>query len=249
MKHFIEKINFQLYFALVSIFSIYLATAFLSNIPVVTIRDQVHAVLIVTTYGVIYQLPAAIAYFLLKKWKRFALSIAVLLSVSAHILIFADSQLYDLYGFHINGFVWNIVTTKGGIASLGADQTNYSLVALYAGILLFVHITALFTSIVFTNVHIRNRTLISLFLFASLSERLIYGYSLAQLYGPVLDRGDAFPFYKQMKMNSFLKKIGVDVKQSHHLHLSHNDSTLDYPKHKILYTNTNRPKKHYYAGV
>ncbi len=242
MNNFIKSVNFQVYFFFMSIVSIYLATSFLENIPAPTVRDQLHAILIVITYGIIYQFPAAIAYYLLKKWKVIAIIIAVLLSATAHVFIFSDNQLYDLYGFHINGFVWNLVTTKGGIDSLGADQTNYLLVSAYATGLIALHATALFIASVMPRISIRKRTFITIFVVATLTERVIFGYSLAQLYGPVLDRGDAFPFYKQMKMNSFLSKLGVDVKKSKYLRVAGNDSTLDYPKHEIVYSENIQPK-------
>lgn len=242
MKSFVKNINFPVYFILMSVLSMYLSIAFLENIPAPTVRDEIHAILIVITYGIIYQLPAAAAYFIFKKWKTFSISIAVLLSALAHILIYADSKLYDLYGFHINGFVWNLVTTKGGVESLGADQTNYALVALYAGLLVSAHVAGLWLSVVLRNVVFRKKLFITLFIIATLSERVVYGFSLAQLYGPVLDRGDAFPMYKPMKMNTFLSKIGMDIKKSKHLRLSNSGSNIDYPKHDIVYAENVKPK-------
>ena len=38
-------------------------------------------------------------------------------------LIFADMQLFMLYEYHFNGFVWNLITTPGGIAALGATDS------------------------------------------------------------------------------------------------------------------------------
>ncbi len=38
--------------------------------------------------------------------------------------LLADVRIHELYGFHINGFVWNLVTTPGGIASLEASTRH-----------------------------------------------------------------------------------------------------------------------------
>ena len=37
-------------------------------------------------------------------------------------LLFADRLIHDMYGFHINGFVVDLVLTPGGIAALGAGR-------------------------------------------------------------------------------------------------------------------------------
>lgn len=37
-------------------------------------------------------------------------------------LLFADRLIRDMYGFHINGFVIDLVLTPGGIAALGAGR-------------------------------------------------------------------------------------------------------------------------------
>jgi hypothetical protein len=39
-------------------------------------------------------------------------------------LLFADRIIHDMYGFHINGFVVDLVFTPGGIDSLGADDDD-----------------------------------------------------------------------------------------------------------------------------
>jgi membrane-anchored protein YejM (alkaline phosphatase superfamily) len=38
-------------------------------------------------------------------------------------LLFVDRFIFRLYGFHLNGFVWNLVFTRGGIESLGGTPS------------------------------------------------------------------------------------------------------------------------------
>ncbi len=67
---------------------------------------------------------------------------------------------------------------------------------------------------------------------ATLVERGIYGFGKAGSYGSILDRGDAFLLYKPTSINSFLRKIGVEVKKLPHIALSNTKSEqLYYPKH------------------
>ena len=53
---------------------------------------------------------------------RLVAHIAALLYFTLLLLVMADYKLYSLYGFHINGFVLNLITTPGGIESMGAHR-------------------------------------------------------------------------------------------------------------------------------
>ncbi|WP_419604292.1 hypothetical protein [Thiolapillus sp.] len=44
--------------------------------------------------------------------------LAVLLFGVSYLLIFADGRLYGLFGFHINSFVINLVTTPGALSNM-----------------------------------------------------------------------------------------------------------------------------------
>lgn len=41
-----------------------------------------------------------------------------------HVGLFADRLIHDMYGFHINGFVVDLLLTPGGIDSLGATAST-----------------------------------------------------------------------------------------------------------------------------
>jgi membrane-anchored protein YejM (alkaline phosphatase superfamily) len=233
--------NIEIYFILTSLFSIYLCSGFFEPIEHSKSIGKIYTVLVISTYGLIYQAPAILSYFLLKRWHRTASYIAVALSITGHLFVFADSHLYDLYGFHINGFVWNLLTTRGGIDSLGADQTNIFLVLGYLSVLLSVHGTALFLSRQQRDVRIPVRAALTLLLIASISERLIYGYSHAISYAPVLNKSDALPFYQPLTMNGFLHSIGVDVIKSSKIQIDEFDSGIDYPKNPIVLSKVDKP--------
>jgi len=236
-----KNINPTIYFIGTWLFSVFLCTHFLQGIPNDTLRDQVHTIFVLLTYGVMYQSPAIITYWILRRWRSLAMSLGILLSIIGHIFVFADSHLFDLYAFHINSFVWNLLTTPGGIESLGADQTNVMLILSYVGALLSVHIISLFLSIKLPFFQLTATQAVLIFLAATLFERGIYGISRAELYGPVMDRGDAMPLYQPMKMNTFLGALGVDIKKSSKIQLKELDGQLQYPKHPITLTKVEQP--------
>lgn len=236
-----KNINVGVYFLCSWLFSIFLCSNFLHDIPNDTLRDQFHVILVLLTYGAMYQAPAIISYWLLRRWRVVALSFAGLFAVLGHVFVFVDSHLYDLYAFHLNGFVWNLVTTRGGIESLGADQTSNLLVLSYVSILAVVHVSALVLAVKLPHIPIPAGRLFLLFLMATVAERGIYGYSAAGVYGHVLDRGDAMALYQPLKMNSFLKGLGVEVKKSSKISLEQEESLLHYPKHPILLSKVDKP--------
>ncbi|WP_243632309.1 sulfatase-like hydrolase/transferase [Parazoarcus communis] len=49
------------------------------------------------------------------------------------IALYADYRVYTLYDYHLNGFVWNLVSTRGGIDALGATHSTMLTVALQVG--------------------------------------------------------------------------------------------------------------------
>lgn len=237
----LKKINISIYFFITWLFSLYLCNHFLQNIPANTLRDQIYSLLLLSTYAFIYQLPAIICYWILNKRAAIAVPVAIILTILSHIYIFIDSHLYDLYAFHLNGFVWNLITTPGGIDSLGADQTNISLILTYILVLSSVHITAILLAYKFNFVLIRLLYVVVIFLFLTITERFMYGYSQAQLYAPVLERAESMPLYQPMTIHGLLKQLGIKVKKAHKVKILQAEGDLTYPKQSINLDKIDKP--------
>ena len=233
--------NITVYFICTSLFSIFLCSGFFEAVENSQTIDNIYTLLLLVSYGVLYQTPAILSNLLLKRWPRIATYTAITLSVAGHLFVFADSHLYDLYGFHINSFVWNLLTTRGGIDSLGADQTNALLIAGYLSALVAVHSTALLLSHQQRNLDLPIGAMLSVLLIASLSERLIYGYSHAILYAPVLNKSDALPFYQPLTMNGFLNHLGVDIIKSSKIQVGESTGDINYPKNPIVLSKVEKP--------
>ncbi len=88
-------------------------------------------------YAFVYLVPAGLLLGMLdttmkifhiaeKRYARFFIyAVAVGVLTLTHLVILTDRIIYKMYGFHYNGFVWNILTTKGGIESMGFDVAAY----------------------------------------------------------------------------------------------------------------------------
>lgn len=236
-----KNLNISIYFIYTSLFSMFLCRGFFESLENSKLFDNLYLVLLIATYGVIYQAPAILSYLLINRWHKTAIFIAIPLSITGHIFVFADSHLYDLYGFHINGFVWNLLTTRGGIDSLGADQTNTLTIATYVSTLATVHVFALLLSHKQKNINIPIGSMLAVLLLASLTERVIYGYSHARLYAPILNMSNALPFYQPLTMNGLLIHLGIDVIKSSKIQVDESTSDIHYPKKPIVLSKVEMP--------
>lgn len=92
------------------------------------VRAITFEMIVYLTYGMLYLVPAFILVaffnklFTKKVWLIYTVGISAVSIIQVY--LFADQTIFRMFNFHINGFVWNLVTTSGGIASLGADTTT-----------------------------------------------------------------------------------------------------------------------------
>ncbi len=84
----LKNINVTVYFLCTWLFSIVLSSHYLNTADIASTRDQVHALLALLTYSLMYQAPAIISYWLLRRWRLFAVSVAILLAILVLIVIF-----------------------------------------------------------------------------------------------------------------------------------------------------------------
>ena len=82
------------------------------------------------SYAAIYLLPTLLILFVMNRQRRqeslprHIKITAIVLGGLTQTLLFSDHLIYKMYGFHINGFVLDLVFAPGGIASLGASRST-----------------------------------------------------------------------------------------------------------------------------
>ncbi len=137
---------------------------------------------------------------------------AVLGFAALHLFLLADRFLLSMYNFHVNGFVWNLVTTPGGIDSLGAStSTDVAVGVLAAALIAFQAVL----------IPISRRTrwrlprkargsamVLLLALFAA--EKADYGWSRFRFKGPILAVADAFPCYIRCDLSGLAATLGFE---------------------------------------
>ena len=183
-------------------------------------------------YAALYLLPALLISLLCHRWPgpRPARWLAVgLVSVSL-LLLLVDSQVHQLYGFHINGFVWNLLITPGGIDSMGGGDGMTLTVVLIA--LLVVGLEALLMRFLQGRPAPRWRWLLAGLLLCMVGERVAYGLSDLNGYRPVLNAARAVPFYQPATFESLARKLGYTPPPRTTLSVSA-DGPLRYPLHPL----------------
>jgi len=159
------------------------------------------------------------------------------------VLIFADGFIFRLYGFHFNGFVWNLILTKGGIESLGGNgsaMVTFSLIAagflaLQVGLLVVAMRIKLLSQLRRLVPIKRIATVMAaITLVATMSERITYGVSRLHSYAPVLLAANAFPFYQPMTFTHLAEKMGFVSSRQTSFRLKAGTGQIQYPTKPIV---------------
>lgn len=237
------------YFLLSYLIVLAICSGYLKSISLSGTRTVFFVTAVYLSYSFIYLLPALLLtkgihrlqYWLKKdtpsrmSWLVYA--VAIISTGATELLLLGDCAVYNIYNFHLNGFVWNLITAPGGIESMGgSSSTNMVLVAILFGGLslqvILLGIVSLFLRRRRPQQPLRRRRtylyLLIIFVALSLGERITYGVSQLQAYGPVLTASNAFPFYLPMTFYHLAKKLGYNVHREKNLHVAKN-CALIYP--------------------
>lgn len=186
---------------------------------------QVYPILLLATYPAIYLLPAVVLSTLTaaftvnlqgaarRRWVVAGVSVAALSAVA--ILLYSDLSLYALYNFHINAFVWNVISTPGGMASLGFDQLSLtSLAAVLGSAVAAVCGLWYLAGLAARRLSVKLSWLLVLFAFLTLSERSLYAVNHFFANGKVVELAASFPLYQPATASGLMEQLGYQRKQS-----------------------------------
>ncbi len=187
------------------------------------------------SYAVLYLLPAVLltklAVTLLKpqnnpgKYRIWLVYlIAWFTSSLVVLLIYGDYQIFELYEYHFNGFVWNLITTPGGIAALGATSETVVTILLQVALLLVSSAIILWLvhSFVRTKIKISRRffaSFIKVMLAVLLFNECVYAYSAQTLKEDYLQAYEVIPFSFKTTARGWLKSMGMPLADTHQLKL------------------------------
>lgn len=202
---------------------------------------------LLATYAILFIAPGWLITRLLSRWTGITFVLQVALGSLLHILIFADNMMWELYGFHINGFVLNIVTTPGGIDALGSSQSS------------FISFTVIILAIIIGQLALRllagflaNRLphwklprwqwVLPLFFVLTLGERVVYGVSHFYGYSPTLEMAQRMPLYQPLTMRRMLEnQFGLERPQQLEVKDVSLKGQINYPKAELKVSPPEKP--------
>ncbi len=171
-----------------------------------------------------------------KSSTRTSIVLMLLLSIFQGI-IFVDAKIFELFRFHINSMVWNLMT--GGestqILSLSTTTLLGSGLGIFAlAISQWVAWSASHYLAGKTVKHFNKITLLSLATLM-ISGQLFYAYQDASGYSPILTSAKYLPWPKRTTMKRFLRQQGVVMQTNTAANLMLNAETfsLNYPKQAL----------------
>jgi len=208
------------------------------------------------TYPFLYLLPAfalsALARRGLAGWLRragprtalVAWAPAVALFAGVQLGVYADRRIHELYGFHLNGFVWNLLTTRGGLESLGAGPQLAAEASALAALVLAGEALGLAA---LARLAPRSRLLaafrsrrfavglVGTLLALSVGERLAYARAHVRGDSSVLAWSEALPLYQPLQLDGLARRFGLPVARSRPLRTGLGDSSLVYPQSPLAF--------------
>ncbi|GAB3291885.1 sulfatase-like hydrolase/transferase [Parahaliea aestuarii] len=190
--------------------------------------------LVLSTYSLLYLLPTLLLSALAWRIHRhMGMACGVVLASFTLLLLLADSRVHDMYGFHINGFVWNLLTTPGGIASMGGSASAELTAMLLAFALVLVEAGLMYGLARRTPAqHWPWGRFIACVLCVMIAERVVYGVSHLTAYRPVLAAAREVPFYQPTTFRSFAAKLGYEMQRRAEMNVADGGRLL-YPRAPI----------------
>jgi membrane-anchored protein YejM (alkaline phosphatase superfamily) len=207
-------------------------------------------------YPLLYLLPAlsvsAVIVHLIcrgngRSWNmRLAYMAAYLLTSLTAVLIYADYQLYILYEYHINAFVWNLLTTQGGIASLGVNlSTQLTYIMSVVLILLFnILVLAMSHWLVKAKPDLMPTrrqflTAISLMMVLLINGEVVYAYNHFIRNDSIPQAASVIPFHLHTTSKSTFYNLGFEKPEENAVKIAY--GKVHYPLHPVHSTRPDKP--------
>ncbi len=174
--------------------------------------------------------------------RRIVYAMAIVGCTLVQYTVFADKMIFDIFGFHLNGFVWNLVFTRGGIDSMGGGSGT-TLFAALAGIGFLIGQAGLF--VVLWKVGFIRNTLarfyrrrsiiigVCILLTAGLYAQLGYGVNSFRRFGPTMAVANAFPFFVPTTFKGIARSLGYEVPRTPTMAVGKDAFGLRYPLNDI----------------
>lgn len=182
--------------------------------------------------------------FLKSEW--FTGLLAIVSVTFVQLLIYTDSYIFKMFGFHFNSFVLNLIFTKGGIESMGSTSSTvrsfiivmFSIISVQAAVWI-VLIKSSRVKKISERVFTRPRIVFALSVLVTvvLLQGVTYGVSSFYSYRPILTVTKAFPFYTPVTFKRIAKSFGFTPPAEKSFSMKFREINLQYPLKSIVRNN------------
>lgn len=199
-------------------------------------------------YSAIYLLPTLLLTQLTQYvWparRKLIICIALILPTLSLLLIRIDRTIFDLYNFHFNGFVLNLLLTPGGIDSLGGGSDSYMSSAIVVASIALIQIALwIISTPIAARINFRpQKYLIAAFSIVIVAAQLTYGIGDLRNDANILDSADHYPLFLRVRFRAIAHKFGYRPAAREQSIIAKVDSSrLKYPLHSMQYNGVTRP--------
>jgi membrane-anchored protein YejM (alkaline phosphatase superfamily) len=168
-------------------------------------------------YALLFLLPGLVLtrlVGLLSFW--FAAAIGILYATGLIFALNIDARLYAMYGFHFNGFVWNLLTTPGGFASLDSSASSNFDLFLQIGLVVVLEVVwLLLCSLAASKQWTLSKTFLKRILIAWVVLlvicQLAFGFARILNWSPAINAAQQIPFFIHTKVRGIADIFGIKV--------------------------------------
>ncbi|MDT8429871.1 MAG: hypothetical protein RQ757_14035, partial [Pseudomonadales bacterium] len=224
---------------LFTFFAVFLFSLWLAWQPTMGLAVDLFMVMAVLVQSVLLSSPVLLMYALQRTLARRGISttwltgLMLLAAVLVLVFMFANYKLRDMYGFYVNYFVVNLLTTPGGVEAMGVPpSTNRTLVI--GVIALAGAVWAALRYIPFERLYpgwLKPSHLWSSLILVLLIQSGWYAYAEFRYDRAVLGVSDRIIWYIPVTARGFLENMGVEIirPDGEEFDIAQGSGKLDYP--------------------
>ena len=158
------------------------------------------------------------------------------------VFLLIDSGVYSLYRFHLNGMVWNLVTS--GVANEVLSLTWVTWVTFFAIVAVLLVVQILFARFLWRRID-RLRYAIPvciLILVMTLTTHFFHAWADFVQYVPITRTVRTLPAFKPVTLKRTMRKLGfTQVKKNRDMQVVEAGSGLLYPREELKFSNPSKP--------
>lgn len=174
--------------------------------------------------------------------RRVVTVVGVLAGSILLVFLLIDSGVYSLYRFHLNGMVWNLVTS--GVANEVLSLTWVTWATFFAIVVILLIVQILFAQFLWRRVD-RLRYGIPVFvliLVMALVTHFFHAWADFVQYVPITRTVRTLPAFKPVTLKRIMKRLGFKpVKKSQEMQVADAGSGLHYPREELKFANPPKP--------